>query len=88
MAYRTLLEVNGDVSHLLQVTTQSGAVYVIDVDSLLVTGGSLNLKAGELVGGIFVGQSMTIRTHERHAVNPDAADPGVVSTPVIEVKPI
>lgn len=67
------------------VTTESGAVYVIDEDR--VTGGSKNLKRGVLANSpVSIGKSMVILAQERAHLNPQYKEPAVMSTPVVQIE--
>ena len=76
----------------LCVTTASGAVYIVDEATKLVTGGSKHLKAGGLMSGIHIGLSMRIHTPERVQMRGWAPTRGhvpvVLSTPVISIEAI
>lgn len=76
------------MARLLKITTQSGAEYIFDVDTLRITGGSLGIKEGTLRGDITIGEPLIISTGERHPLHPEFAEPGVVSMPVTDVQPI
>lgn len=66
----------------MRVTTQSGAVYMIDS---VVTGGSKNLKNGKLLYPVRLGDAMLILTPERAHLNPNFKNPSVLSTPVTRI---
>jgi hypothetical protein len=69
-----------------KITTESGAVYV--VDGSLVTGGSKNLRNGRLARPVRMGIPLLIYTPERAHLNPHFTNPAVQSTPVIDIEPI
>ena len=70
----------------IQVTTASGAVYLIDGDKVM--GGSKNLKDGKLLYPVRSGHSMLISTPERTHLNPHYKNPSVISTPVVKIEPV
>ena len=70
----------------IQVTTESGAIYLIDGKKVM--GGSKKLKDGRLLYPVQVGDSMLISTPERTHLNPHYKDPSVVSTPVVKIVPL
>jgi hypothetical protein len=71
---------------MLQVTTASGAIYM--VDGLKVMGGSKKLKDGKLLYPVQLGDSMLISTPEREHLNPNFTNPAVLSTPVTRIEPV
>ena len=71
---------------MLQVTTISGAIYMID--GTIVTGGSKNLESGKLLYPVQLGDSMLIFAPERSHLNPSFKNPSVLSTPVMKIEPI
>lgn len=76
------------MARLLKITTRSGAEYILDIDDNRITGGSLGIKEGTLQGEVILGEPLMISTWERHPLHPERADPGVASTPVVDVQPI
>ncbi len=70
----------------IQVTTASGAVYLVAGEKVM--GGSKNLKDGRLLYPVRSGHSMLISTPERSHLNPHYKNPSVISTPVVKIVPI
>lgn len=72
-----------------RVTTESGAIYLIDLISKHVTGGSKELKNGQIVNlYLEVGSRLLINTPERAKQNPTAVQPGVISSPIVKIEQI
>jgi hypothetical protein len=71
-----------DIPMAMKVTTQSGAVYMIDDK---VVGGSKNLVNGRLLYPVRLGDAMLILTPERAHLNPNFKNPSVLSTPVTRI---
>jgi hypothetical protein len=69
------------------IKTESGARYIVVGD--VVKGGSKNLKDGRLLNPpVQIGKCLLMLTPERAHLNPHYRNPGVMSTPVVEMEPI
>ena len=72
-----------------EITTESGAIYYLD--GRTVSGGSKNLQRGNLIlppAGPLVGHPMLIFTPERGHLNPEFANPSVLSTRVVSIEDV
>ena len=72
---------------MLKIITESGAIYYIDNDGIVI-GGSLKLTKGQLFQSAMIGRSLVISTPERAEQNPTAISPAVISTPIVSIEVI